>query len=169
MKQKSVTFAQFLEKFPEIPPPITLGEETHHHFSNNNDPLPDLMVRQFILPLEEDADDFTEFVPCFRIMATNKFFAVVYWRAGLMNYQYTLATFTEKGLLIDKRVIAGTFSDGKVLTQSVATIEDDWVISIASGQSGIDMELADYDAATSTAYQLELLPDGKIVPVVSPN
>jgi hypothetical protein len=160
-KEKNIKFAHFLEKFPEIDMPITLGEETHHHFSRDNDPLPALMISRYILPLEEDLDELTEFVPCFRIMGTDLFHAVVYWRAGLMNYQYILTTFTEKGLLIDKHVIAGTFSDGKVLTQSVATIDEDWIISIASGQS--ELESTEYTAASSTAYQLELLPDGKIV------
>lgn len=160
-KQQSVKFVHFLEKFPEIDMPITLGEETHHHFSRNNDPLPGLMISQYILPLEENLDELTEFVPCFSIKGTDNFHAIVYWRAGLMNYQYILAAFTKKGLLIDKRVIAGTFSDGKVLTQSVATIDEDWIISIASGQS--ENESTEYTAASSTAYQLELLPDGKIV------
>ena len=160
-KQQNIKFDHFLEKFPEIDFPITLGEDTHHSFSQKNDPLPALMINRYILPLEEGIDELTEFVPCFRIINTKNFHAIVYWRAGLMNYQYVLATFTQKGLLIDKHVIAGTFSDGRVLTQSVATIDEDWIISIASGQSL--NESADYDAATSTAYQLELLPDGKIV------
>ena len=160
-KQPNLKFAHFLDKFPEIELPVTLGEDTHHYFSRNNEPLPDQMIQEFIFPLEEDLDELTEFVPCFKILGTKNFHAIVYWRAGLMNYQYVLVTFTEKGLLIDKRVIAGTFSDGQVLTQSVATIDEDWIISIASGQSeGIS---TDYNAASSTAYQLELLPDGKIV------
>jgi hypothetical protein len=160
-QQPNLKFAHFLDKFPEIEPPVTLGEETHHHFSRNNQPLSDQMIREFIFPLEEDLDELTEFVPCFKILGTKNFYAVVYWRAGLMNYQYVLVTFTEKGLLIDKRVIAGTFSDGQVLTQSVANIDEDWIISIASGQS--EGASTDYNATDSTAYQLELLPDGKIV------
>jgi hypothetical protein len=161
-KNRKINFSHFLEKFPEVALPATLGDETHHQFSQENDPLPKLMVEQFILPLEEmPADEFTEFVACFKIPDTHEFHTLVYWRAGLMNYQYTLATFTKKGELIDKRVIAGTFSDGNTLIKSIATIDEDWEIFIISGQTGTDRQKK-YDASTSTAYKLELLPDGKI-------
>ena len=55
-QQQRVTFEHFLEKFPEIDLPITLGEDTHHYFSQNNDPLPALMVEQYLLPLEEEPE-----------------------------------------------------------------------------------------------------------------
>ncbi len=161
-KPPRVSFSHFLEKFPEVELPVTLAEEAHHAFSKQNDPLPLLMIEQFILPLEDqEVDDYTEFVPCMRIPETHDFHAVIYWRAGLMNYQYTLACFTKKGELIDKRVIAGTFSDGDVLTTSVATIDEDWSIYIVTGQSSPGEK--NYDASSSTAYQLELLPEGRIV------
>jgi hypothetical protein len=155
-----VSFGQFIEKFPEIKLPVILAEDSHHSFSKHNEPLPGLMVEQFIQPLEtEPTDEFTEFVPCLRLPETYDFHAIVYWRAGLMNYQYTLATFTKKGELIDKRVIAGTFSDGKVLITSVATLDEDWIIYIASGQSKEGL----FDASNSTTSQLELLPEGNII------
>ncbi|MCO6493984.1 MAG: hypothetical protein J5I98_36530 [Phaeodactylibacter sp.] len=161
-KPPRVSFSHFLEKFPEVELPVTLAEEAHHAFSLRNDPLPPMMIEQFILPLEErEMDDYTEFVPCMKIPETHDFHAIIYWRAGLMNYQYTLACFTKKGELIDKRVIAGTFSDGHTLTNSVATIDEDWTISIVSGQTRSGEK--DYDASSSTAYQLELLPEGQIV------
>lgn len=161
-KNQKINFSHFLEKFPEVELPATLGDETHHQFSRENAPLPGLMVEQFILPLEEmPADEYTEFIACFRIPDTHEFHGVVYWRAGLMNYQYKLVTFTKKGELIDQRVIAGTFSDGNTLTKSVATIDEDWTIFIISGQAGADREKK-YDASASTAYKLELLPDGTI-------
>ncbi|MCB0587729.1 MAG: hypothetical protein KDD06_20725 [Phaeodactylibacter sp.] len=161
-KPPRVSFSHFLEKFPEVELPITLAEEAHHAFSQKNEPLPPLMIEQFILPLEEQGiDDYTEFVACMRIPETHEFHAVIYWRAGLLNYQYTLATFTKKGELIDKRVIGGTFSDGVVLTSSVVTIDEDWTIYVVSGQARPGEK--DYDASSSTAYKLELLPEGQIV------
>lgn len=159
-KQPQIRFSHFLEKFPEVPLPIILAEETHHTFSKQNEPLPTLMVEQFILPLEEEqTDEFTEFVPCVRIPKTYDFHAIIYWKAGLMNYQYILVTFTKKGELIDKRAIAGTFFDGKALTTSVATLDEDWTIYIVSGQS-VDRQ---FDATKSTAYELELLSEGNII------
>ena len=163
-KPPAVKFSHFLEKFPEVVLPVTLAEEAHHVFSLNNPPLPPLMIEQFILPLEDQGvDDYTEFVPCMRIPDTKEFHAIIYWRAGLLNYQYTLACFTKKGELIDKRVIAGTLSDGDTLTTSVATIDEDWAIYVVSGQAGAHEK--EYDPASSTAYQLELLPEGKIIDV----
>lgn len=162
MKKKQVSFDYFIEQFPVIELPITLGESSHLDFSKANEPLNIEVVRQHILPIEDlPADEFSEFIACFKIPDTYEFYAIVYWRAGLMNYTYTLVTFTKKGILIDKRVIAGTFSDGELLTQSVATIDEDWVIVVVSGQ--VSSSDSTYDASTSTAYRLELLPDGKIV------
>ena len=161
MSNKTISFEYFLEKFPEVELPLTLGEKAHLDFSSTNDPLPDVLIGQMLLPLEEQPmDEFSEFIACFKVPNTCEFHAVVYWRAMLMDYKYTLVTFTKKGILIDKRVIAGTFSDGEVLTRSVATIDEDWVIVVVSGQ--VSSAEATYDASTSTVYKLELLPDGKI-------
>ena len=52
-----MSFSHFLEKFPEVELPITLAEEAHHAFSQKNEPLPPLMIEQFILPLEEQGID----------------------------------------------------------------------------------------------------------------
>jgi len=163
IRQPKIRFSHFLQKFPEIPLPITLGEEAHHAFSQRNEPLPQPMIERFIEPLEEkERDEFTEFIPCFRIPKTNDFHAIVYWRAMLMSYEYTLATFSKKGELIDHRVIAGTFSDGQLLVNSVATIDDDWMIYIVSGKSKAD-ESGSIDPKASTATTLELLPEGNMV------
>ena len=163
-KKQQIDFAHFLRKFPEVDLPVILSDDTHHDFSMVNDPLPMLMIEQYILPLEDnEPDDLTEFVACFRIRDTKDFHAIVYWRAALMDYHYTLATFTKKGVLIDKRVIAGTYSDGETVTQSVATIDEELNIYVVSGQAGTIP--SQYNASSSTAYQLEILPEGQIVNV----
>ncbi|MAT55038.1 MAG: hypothetical protein CMN32_11205 [Saprospirales bacterium] len=108
-------------------------------------------------------DELTEFVPCFRIAGIKDFHALVYWKATVMNYQYVLATFTKSGLLIDRAVIAGTFSDGKVITRSFARLDDDWTITIVSGQ--LEGSEENYDASSSRTIEMDLLPDGKIVPL----
>ena len=58
---KKLYFHDFLAKFPPIPMPVTLGEDTHHTFSTENDPLSDAMILQFIHPIEEVAADDEEF------------------------------------------------------------------------------------------------------------
>lgn len=159
----NISLAGFLELFPEVKLPITLTDESSRIFSQTNDPFPQSMVEQYLLPLEgEDVDEFTEFVPCFRIPDTYDFHAVVYWMAQLMNYQYVMLTFTKDGGFIDKKVIAGTFYDGITLTNSVATIEDDLTILTVSGQSKSD---TDYDASGTRTQKLEILPEGQIISI----
>ncbi|MCK6693309.1 MAG: hypothetical protein L6Q97_14580 [Thermoanaerobaculia bacterium] len=157
------TFADFLAKFPPVPMPVTLGEDTHHVFSTENEPLPDGMIVQFIHPTEQTVadDEFTEYVPCFALEDTERFLALVWWKASLLNYEYVLATFTPKGELIERRVIAQTqvLSTGRI-RRSVATIDEDWVIFIAEGESA-DAE-DHFDPTTSRTYDIEILADGTI-------
>lgn len=155
-----IEFQHFITYFPEIGLPIRLDDEVHHTFSLENEPLPSLAIEQFLLPIEEDADDLTEFIPCFSVPETYDFHAIVYWKAGIMNYQYVLATFEKNGELIDKRVIAGTFSDGINVIKSVATIEEDWMILTITGKMNSHDEI--YDATSSKMLEMELLPDGTI-------
>ncbi len=157
-KELNVSFEYFLEKFPEIELPITLSDDSAIEFSKQNNPLPAPMIAQFI---DAEQDEFTEYIACVRIPNTFDFHAIIYWKATLMSYQYVLATYTKKGILIDKAVIAGTYSDGKSLTKSVATIEEDWIIYIVSGQTAADAPT--YDPSTSNAFDLELLATGEII------
>lgn len=161
MSKSKTDFEKFIGLFPQLLLPITLGEDTHLTFSRKNKPFSITVLREFIEPLEDEVfDDTTEALPCFRLPGTKDFYAIVYWKASLMNYQYIMATFDKWGGLIDKKTIAGTFSDGFELTQSVATINEKWQIYIASGQS--DVEDESYVAASSSVQRMKLLEDGKI-------
>lgn len=142
--------------------PVTLGEDDHHTFSTENEPLPEEMIEQFIVPLDgAPADEFTEFVPCFSIAGTQGFAAVVYWKAGLLNYEYVLATFTLKGEVINHKVIAKTEVEGQKITRSVATIDDEWVIFVAEGKSSAEVD--DFDPTTSKTFNFEILQNGEII------
>lgn len=143
--------------------PITLGEDSHHVFGTENDPLNDVLIEQFIHPLEAVTpdDEFTEYVPCFGIADTEQFIALVWWKAELLNYEYVLATFTLKGEPISHQTIAGTrVQDGKV-HRSVATINAEYEIAIAEGVSD-DGNLL-FDASSSKTRFLEILINGEIV------
>ena len=113
-KEPKISFEYFLEKFPEIELPITFTDESAIEFSKNNNPLSVQMIHQFI---DDQEDEFTEYIACMCIPKTHDFHAIIYWKAALMNYQYILATYDKKGKLIDQSVIAGTYSDGKSLTK----------------------------------------------------
>ena len=143
--------------------PATLGEDTHHVFSVENDPLSDELIAQFIHPTEEVVpdDEFTEYMPCFAIDNTKEFIALVWWKAELLNYEYVLATFNPKGQLIDREVIAYTrVEDGK-LHRAVAVINSALEIAIALGTSGDDGD--SFDPATSKTVEMEVLASGEIV------
>jgi hypothetical protein len=160
-ENKAIKLSAFLEMFPEVKLPITLTDESQRIFSASNEPFNQAMVEQYLIPLEDgEIDEFTEFVPCFRIPETYDFHAIVYWKAELLQYQYVLVTFAKDGQFIDKRIIAGTFYDGKALTTSVATIDEEWEILIVSGQSAGG---ENYDPQSSRHQRLEILPEGQIV------
>jgi hypothetical protein len=160
MSDSKYEFVEFVEKFPPLTMPVTLGEETHHTFSTENNPLPESMIEQFIAPLEkEPADEYTEYVPCFAIDCDEKYIALVWWKAGLMLYQYVLATFTEKGEPIDQKMIAFTRVDGTEVKRAVASIDEELAIHIAEGTSQNDV----YDPASSMTRLMEIMPNGMIV------
>lgn len=160
---KKLGFPDFVAKFPPVSMPVTLGEETHHVFSTENDPLSDAMIAQYIHPTEEVVpdDEFTEYVPCFAIDSTEQFIALVWWKAELMNYEYVLATFDLKGQLIDREVIAYTRVGEGQVHRAVATIDAELEIHIAEGASPDGNELFDADA--SRTREMEIMKTGEIV------
>jgi hypothetical protein len=159
-RHKKVSFGKFFNKFPAIELPITLGSETHLHFSKNNDPLDPLEIEDFILPIEGPMDEFTEYIPCFSIPNTEGFFALVYWKASLMDYQYQLVTYKKGGEIISHQVIGGVFSNGDMIAQSMATIDNYWTIHVVTGQG--KASASHYDPTESTAKEFELFSDGQI-------
>ena len=159
----TIDFSDFVKKFPRVDLPVTLTEDTQMIFSKKNNPLPKQMIEEFIIPIEDDmVDEFTEYVPCFRISKTKNFHAIIYWKAGLMTYQYYLVTFDKKGNLIEKRVIAGTEVKKDALRRTIATIKEDWTIPVVEGVAPADDDQK-YDPATSLASTLQLQPNGEII------
>lgn len=160
---KKLQFHDFLAKFPPVSMPVTLGEDTHHTFSTENEPLSDALISQFIHPTETVLadDEFTEYVPCFSIDNTETFIAVVWWKAELLNYEYVLATFSDKGELIGRRTLAGTTVKDGVVTRAVALINEEWEITVGEGTSPDGNQI--FDPTTSRTRNLEILINGEIV------
>lgn len=156
-------FPNFVAKFPPVTMPVTLGEDTHHAFGTENDPLSDAMIEQFILPLEPGTalDEFTEYIPCFAIEDTQQFIALVWWKATLLNYEYILATFTAKGELIDRKVIAKTSVEDDQIFRSIAHINEEYEITIGEGVSADGSNL--FDPTSSKTRFLEIMATGEIV------
>lgn len=155
------TFSDFVAKFPPVNMPVTLGEDTHHTFGVENEPLSDAMIEQFILPTEPGAvlDEFTEYVPCFAIEDTEQFIALVWWKATLLNYEYFLATYTMKGELIDCKVIAKTTVEGDKVFRSVAHIDEEYEITIGEGVSEGGSH---FDPTSSKTRFMEIMVNGEI-------
>ncbi|MEM9822890.1 MAG: hypothetical protein AAF985_17555 [Bacteroidota bacterium] len=161
-KNQKVSFTHFLEKFPLVDLPVILTEDVHLEFSRKNDPLPQLMIDQYLIrPEEKDSDEYDEYIPCFRIKGTEKFHAIVYWKAELMNYQYVLITYDLKGSVIDRSVIAGTKVQEDALIRSVATVDEDWIIYVVAGVAKANSDT--FDPSSSKSFHLELLSTGKII------
>ena len=155
-------FFDFVEFFPLIELPVTLTDESVHHFSKTNKILPEIYSEKFIFPYLEQKDaEYREIIPCFRIPDTHDFFGLIFWEGGLMSYHYNLVTFDKSGNFISGKVIAGTDSNGEVIQNTVATIDPEWMIHIVTGKTKSD-ELS-YNAESSKAFTMELLADGEII------
>jgi len=71
-----------------------------------------------------------------------------------------LITLDKSGNLINRKSIANTVIDDKIIKKSVASIEQDLIINIIAGQT-YDGE--EYDASFSKAFSMEILPTGEII------
>ncbi len=154
-------FDTFVKKFPEIEPPVTLRDDSHHDFEQNS-PLSDEMIADFIARYEVTVvDDFTEYVACFSIPKALKqeYQALIYWKAALMQYDYVLATYSLDGNMIDKKAIAGTKVIGSAVQHTLATIDEKMAIFVAEGAA---TEGEDYDPNVTKARRYEILPNGRI-------
>lgn len=158
-----IRFEHFLEQFPKLELPFTFSEEAVRTISRETPPISPRVIEQFILPIEPgQADELTEFIACLRLPEADNYAGVIYWRADLAQYHYTIATFDLKTKeLIQRMVIAGTSYDGQELTQTHAILTEALMIYQVSGQ-GTGQEY-DYSAATSTARRFQLTDSGKIV------
>lgn len=159
-KSHSPTFKAFVNFFPKVELPINLNEETHHTFSVENKPLPDIYINEFIEPYEkEPIDEFTEYVPCFRLPQTKEYVGVVFWRAKLLDYHYMLHTYDKKGTFIQAIHIAGTRTDGQKMAKLFCTIKDLNTIHLVAGSAPLDDP--HYEASESKAFSIDLDDQGR--------
>lgn len=151
---------KILHYFPETELPIIVSEDYLSDYETNADPFPQVFIDEVLLEWEKDADEFTEFIPCFRLPKEEKFNTVVYWKGALLRYDFIMVTLDKNGELINKKSIASTIVNDNVIKKSVASIEPDLIINIIAGQT-LDGE--EYDASMSKAFAMEVLPTGEII------
>ena len=162
MNKNKLSFSQFLDFFPELEMPVILTDDNLSVFSKENKVLPAPMIAEYIMKYDNtEPDEFTEYIPCFKIPNSEHFVGIVYWKAQLLNYEYHIVTYDLQGNFITGKVIAGIITNGNTLIKSVATIDEDWIIHIVSGED--DANSPNYSADDSKAYTMELLSTGDII------
>jgi len=158
--KKNLAFEAYLEAFQEIDLPITLTEDLSSVFSSENIPLKDEQIAEFIATIDDEIDEYTEFVPCFQLKETEFFKAVVYWKGMLMESKYIITIYSLEGVPIRIKELSKISHDELGVTRSIATIDEDWLILIAKGTDDLQ---DDYDPQKSQMLVLEILPDGQIM------
>ena len=157
---KPMTLKEFLSFFPKVELPVSLSEDKIEVFSKNNKVFPPAALHEFIHEWDATNDDFTEFIPCFQIDAEGDFKAIVYWKGGLLKYDYYLVTLSKKGELIARKTIASTIVEDHVVKRSVALIDEDLIIHIVAGQSEDGNK---YQPDSSQAFNMEISVTGDIL------
>jgi len=156
---KKISFPNFLKMFPPVDLPVTLDEQSHLTFSRENKPLPPSLIEKYIIPHDKgDIDEFTEFIPCFRIEGQSEFHAIVYWKAMLMDYNYIMVTYDKKGEFIQSYHIGGTRSDGHQIARLLSTIHPNLQIDLAAGSSPLNAD--EYSPTDTKVFKIQLLPNG---------
>jgi len=156
IRKKKISFANFLSRFPEIDLPVTLTDEIEREIATRHDPIPPAMVEEFLGKFfpAEFVDEFTEFVPCFRLKETEKFHAVVVWVAELTKKQFYLITFNDKAEALQSKIIGGMVIVGDKILRTAAHIDQDWLIHTVSGIEQTGDRTDEYRETISTVIEL---------------
>jgi len=151
---------RILHYFAETTLPVMVSEDYLDEYESLNSPFPQVFIDEVLTEWETEIDEFTEFSPCFKLPAQDNFYAVVYWKGGLLRYDFVLVTLDKKGEVINRKSIANTLVTGNIIKKSIASIEPDLIINIIAGQT-LDGE--EYDASMSKSFAMEILPNGHVI------
>ena len=152
-------FTEFIDFFPLLKPPFNLLPDISQ-IPSHTLPLPGPLLDAFIYPFEgEEADEFTEYIPYARISGTRDYYAIIYWKAGVMQYEFILATYSNDGQPISHAIVGGLRLDGKNILHSVAVIHEDMSITIAEG---VAVEGGESNVEDTSTYQMSIQPTGQI-------
>ena len=156
---KPLTFDAFINYFPEIDLPVVLTQESVHSFSSINTPLPPSAIGDYLLAAsEEEPDEFTEYIACFRFQVNEHILAIVFWRGSLLSYDYNLWTIDlRKKEVISKKIIAGTKANKEVLLRSDAVISVDFEIEVLVNHYDSSHQMY---PTKSLKYHIEIMDDG---------
>lgn len=153
----------FLEFFPTVTPPIILSAEEIIIYSRENKPFSQHIINDVMNELhkEEVDEDYSEFIPCFKLEKENAFIPLVYYKAGLLKSEYHLLILSEKGKVLDTKALAGTFLNDNETVSYVASIDEDHHIQIVIGSH--EGNRNQYNPLNSKTIAYDIAPDGKII------
>jgi hypothetical protein len=155
----SKQFSEFLSFFPKATLPLTIQHNDHHHFSKSNDPLPDFLLRDYVIPnLDFEVDEFTEYLPCLQFESTHGMNQLVIWTARLMHYSFYVMNFNPQGLFLDMAEIAGFYTYKDQIIQKMAHVDVDGNLFIVEGS--INDHHQEVSPDKTKKWQLQILPDG---------
>jgi len=155
----SADFTEFIEFFPRLKPPFSLLPDISQ-IPSFSLPLPGALLDAFILPFEgEEVDEFTEYIPYGRIEGPKDYHALIYWKAGVMQYEFILATYSLEGAPLSHAIIGGLRSDDHGLLHSVAVVHEDMSLTIAEGVATEEEEI---DLDQTNTYQMTIESTGQI-------
>lgn len=160
-EQSKMSFQDFLDYFPEVDLPVTFSEDTLADFSRTNRPFNQEAIYEYLAKWEKEMDEFTEFVPCISLPANENYIGVIYWKGTLLKYEFILATFEKNGDLIERKAISSTLLDSEGVKKSMAHLTEDLIIHIIAG--AIEGNQTNYQASSSQAFSMEILPSGEIL------
>ena len=155
-------FAEFIEFFPGLLLPFSLLPDLQQ-IPSDQIPLPGVLLEAYILPFEaNETDEYTEYIPYGRIEGTKSFHAVIYWKAGVLRYEFILATYTLDGHPLSHAIIGGTRYEEEGTIHSVAIIDGNLRITIAEGLADSDNKGIPKYEETQT-YYMAIKPTGEII------
>jgi hypothetical protein len=153
-------FAEFIEFFPALELPLSLLPDISQ-IPVDPIPLPEVLQDAYILPFESDeVDEYTEYVPYGRLAGTKDYHAMIYWKAGVLRYEYILATYSIEGDPLSHAIVGGLRYEEEGILHSVAVIHEDMSIIIAEGIAETDDVNLNPDQTQT--YQMAILPTGII-------
>lgn len=162
-KTKPIAVSDLLQFFPAVELPVVFTDETLNVFSQENPPIPNAIIQTVIEDWEGELDEFTEIVPCVLVDSNEDYHAMVYWKGGLLKYEYILVTIDAKQdtpTLISRKIIGSTVTENEIIKKSVASIDPDFIIHIIAGAGSAHGE---YSADQSQAFTMEIQTTGDIL------
>jgi hypothetical protein len=155
-------FQDFIELFPEIELPISLSSDTQRLIAKTQEPLNEKWVVQYLLEEGDWLDEFSEFMPCFRIPNTLNYVGLVYWEAGLFGNAFQLVTFSKTAKIVDRFVLAGTKYEQNELVTTVCQLRANHTISQIQGR--VDAKTAKPLPRDNEAQALlKITDDGEVI------